>query len=65
MARQYGVAFASSYHIGEHECAKDINVFSFGEKPELWDLVAAYKNDAHLKQPVRQLIHLVEEFSAE
>lgn len=63
VARQYGVAFASGYKIEEHECANDISVFSFGDQPELWDLVAAYKNDAQLKQPVRQLIRLVSEFS--
>ena len=63
VARQYGVAFASGYKIEEHEYAQEISVFSFGDQPELWDFVAAYKNDAQLKQPVRQLIRLVSEFS--
>ena len=63
VARQYGVAFASGYRINEHEYANEISVFSFGDQPELWDFVAAYKNDTPLKQPVRQLIRLVSEFS--
>ena len=63
VARQYGVAFASGYKIEEHEYAQEISVFSFGDQPELWDFVAAYKNDAQRKQPVRQLIRLVSEFS--
>lgn len=63
VARQYGVAFASGYRINEHEYANEISVFSFGDQPELWDFVAAYKNDTSLKQPVRQLIRLVSEFS--
>ena len=63
VARQYGVAFASGYKIEEHEYANEISVFSFGDQPELWDFVAAYKNDTQLKQPVRQLIRLVSEFS--
>lgn len=63
VARQYGVAFASSYKIEEHKCAKDICVFSFGDQPELWDFVAAYKEEARLNQPLRQLIKLVESFS--
>lgn len=63
VARQYGVAFASSYKIEEHKCARDICVFSFGDQPELWDFVAAYKEEARLNQPLRQLIKLVESFS--
>ena len=63
VARQYGVAFASSYKIEEHKCARDICVFSFGDRPELWDFVAAYKEEARLNQPLRQLIKLVESFS--
>ena len=63
VARQYGVAFASSYKIEEHQCARDICVFSFGDQPELWDFVAAYKEEARLNQPLRQLIKLVESFS--
>ena len=63
VARQYGVAFASGYKIEEHEYAQEISVFSFGDQPELWDFVAAYKSDAQCKQPVRQLIRLVSEFS--
>ena len=63
VARQYGVAFASGYRINEHEYANEISVFSFGDQPELWEFVAAYKNDTPLKQPVRQLIRLVSEFS--
>lgn len=63
VARQYGVAFASGYKIEEHEYAQEISVFSFGDQPELWDFVAAYKNDAQRKQPVRQLIRLVSECS--
>ena len=49
--------------IEEHKCARDICVFSFGDQPELWDFVAAYKEEARLNQPLRQLIKLVESFS--
>lgn len=51
VARQYGVAFASGYKIEEHEYAQEISVFSFGDQPELWDFVAAYKTTPSASSP--------------
>lgn len=59
VAQQYGVAFASSFRIEDHETADKISIFSFGEQPEVWDFVAAYKNDYFVTQPARALINLI------
>lgn len=59
VAQQYGVAFASSFRIEEHETADMISVFSFGEQPVLWDFVVAYKQDYEVSQAARFLINLV------
>ena len=59
VAQEYGVAFASSFRIEEHETSGRINVFSFGEQPEVWDFVAAYRNDYKLPQSARFLISLL------
>ena len=59
VAQQYGVAFASSFRIEEHETADKISIFSFGEQPEAWDFVAAYKQDYLVPQPARFLINLI------
>lgn len=59
VAQEYGVAFASSFRIEKHETADKISFFSFGEHPEVWDFVAAYKQDYLVSQPARFLINLV------
>lgn len=53
------MAFASSFRIEKHETADKISFFSFGEHPEVWDFVAAYKQDYLVSQPARFLINLV------
>lgn len=60
VAQGYGLAFASGFRIEEHETADKISVFSFGEQPEAWDFVAAYKHDYLVPQPARYLIRLIE-----
>lgn len=59
VAQQYGVAFASSFRIEEHETADRISIFSFGDQPEAWDFVAAYKPDYLAPQPARFLVDLI------
>lgn len=59
VAQQYGVAFASSFRIEDHETADRISIFSFGEQPEVWDFIAAYQKDYLMPQPGRYLINLM------
>lgn len=59
VARQYGIAFASSFRIEEHETAKDLSFFSFGTRPEAWDFVAVYGKEHLLTPPEASLIELI------
>ena len=59
VARQYGIAFASSFRIEEHEAAEDLSFFCFGSHPEAWDFVAAYGKEHLLTPPEGYLIELI------
>ena len=59
VAQQYGVAFASSFRIEEHESAKDIHIFSIGEYVNAWDFVVAYQKDFRVDKPVQYIIELI------
>lgn len=59
VARQYGIAFASSFRIEEHETAGELSFFSFGTRPEAWDFVAAYGKEHLLTPPEAFLIDLI------
>lgn len=61
VGQDYGVAFASSYRMEEHEAIKDLNLYYFGEEPVLWNVVAAYRKDRCLNEPVQYLIRLISE----
>ena len=61
VGRQYGVAFSSSFRIEEHACAKDINIFSFGDTALDWDFVAAYREDFEKTRPVEYLMELIQQ----
>ncbi|MDL2300984.1 LysR family transcriptional regulator [Lachnospiraceae bacterium OttesenSCG-928-D06] len=59
VAQQYGIAFASSFRIEEHESAKDIHIFSFGEGIIDWDFVVAYQKDYIVEKPAQYIIELI------
>lgn len=61
VGQQYGVAFSSSFRIEEHACAKDINIFSFGDTALDWDFVAAYREDFEKTRPVEYLMELIQQ----
>lgn len=59
VAQQYGIAFASSFRIEEHETAENLSFFCFGSHPETWDFVAAYGKEHLLTPPEAHLIELI------
>lgn len=59
VAQQYGIAFASSFRIEEHETAENLSFFCFGSHPEAWDFVAAYGKEHLLTPPEAHLIELI------
>ena len=63
VGQQYGVAFSSSFRIEEHACAKDINIFSFGDTALDWDFVAAYREDFEKTRPVEYLMELIQQLN--
>ena len=63
VAQNYGVAFASCFRIADHESAKNIDIFSFGDEVMDWDFVAACQNDYDLPKPARCLIDLMKNLS--
>lgn len=63
VGQQYGVAFSSSFCIEEHACAKDINVYSFGDKAVDWDFVAAHRADFEKTKPVAYLMELIQQLN--
>ena len=63
VGQQYGVAFSSSFRIEDHACAKDINIFSFGDTALDWDFVAAYREDFEKTRPVEYLMELIQQLN--
>lgn len=63
VGQQYGVAFSSSFRIEEHACAKEINIFSFGDTALDWDFVAAYREDFEKTRPVEYLMELIQQLN--
>lgn len=65
VAQNYGVAFASSFRIDDHESAKKIDIFSIGDEVTEWDFAAACRNDFELQKPARHLIDLMRELASD
>lgn len=61
VAQKYGVAFASSFRLEEHQQAGNLDIFSIGDTMMEWDFVAAYRNDYQVKRPMRYLMRLMGE----
>lgn len=63
VTQNYGVAFASDFHISDHESSKKTDIFSIGDEVAEWDFVAACQNDYVLSKPARYLIDLMKNLS--
>lgn len=61
VAQQYGVAFASSFRLEEHQQAENLDIFSIGDAMTEWDFVAARRNECEMKRPMGYLKRLMGE----
>ncbi len=61
VAQQYGIAFASSFRMEDHQQARELELFSIGEQVTDWDFVAVFQKDYAVKGPLRYLMKLMGE----
>lgn len=57
----YGVCFASSFRIKDHEAYPHISILSFGKERVCWDFVAAYRKDYYLPEAGKFLVSRMKE----
>ncbi|MCI8741517.1 MAG: LysR family transcriptional regulator [Lachnospiraceae bacterium] len=64
VSQQYGIAFASSFRMEEHQQARALDIFSIGERVTEWDFVVVCPKDTAMKKTLCHLVNLMGETTA-